>query len=191
MPANRLRSNLIALSLASACAGQAHADIDLIARGSLSGSLSDFSGLSAPLENGLPGNLLGGIGSGLAWAGGNTFFALPDRGPNATRLDRRRGRRQHHDLHLALPHRDADPDRGVLAAGLPFTLTPTLTGTTLLYSPDVAELRRGHPVDQRPRQVLPLRPLGQLRRRRFAQRPPRSLRPRGHARLQRRQVACT
>ncbi len=55
----------------------------LIAAGSLNAT-SDLSGLSAPLENGLPGDILGGIGSGLAYAGGNTFFALPDRGPNAT-----------------------------------------------------------------------------------------------------------
>ena len=32
----------------------------------------------------MPANVLGGIGSGLAWAGGNTFLATPDRGPNAT-----------------------------------------------------------------------------------------------------------
>jgi hypothetical protein len=60
----------------------AHAQ-SLIATGSLSGSLSDLSGLSGPLENGVAGNLLGGIGSGLTWAGGTTSLALPDRGPNA------------------------------------------------------------------------------------------------------------
>ena len=38
---------------------------------------------SGKLENGVAGNLFGGIGSGLAWAGGNRFIFLPDRGPNA------------------------------------------------------------------------------------------------------------
>ena len=39
------------------------------------------------LENGAPANLLGGLGSGLAYASGNTFLALPDRGPNAVPFD--------------------------------------------------------------------------------------------------------
>src|SRR5664279_864997 len=59
----------------------------LIAVGTLTGSSAganvDLSGLTAPLENGVAGNLLGGLGSGFAWAGGNTFVAVPDRGPNA------------------------------------------------------------------------------------------------------------
>ncbi|MGI9027111.1 MAG: hypothetical protein ACR2GP_16345 [Burkholderiaceae bacterium] len=60
----------------------------LLAIGTLADSSAgkgvDLSGLTAPLENGLAGNVLGGIGSALAWAGGNTFLAAPDRGPNAT-----------------------------------------------------------------------------------------------------------
>lgn len=51
---------------------------------SAAGANVDLSSLSGPLENGIAGNLLGGIGSGLAWAGGSTFIATPDRGPNAT-----------------------------------------------------------------------------------------------------------
>lgn len=61
----------------------AHAGVTLIATGALGGS-SDLSGLSGTLENGVAANILGGMGSGLAWAGGNTFLALPDRGPNAS-----------------------------------------------------------------------------------------------------------
>lgn len=59
------------------------AGVTLIASATLGGS-SDLSGLSGTLENGVAANILGGMGSGLAWAGGNTFLALPDRGPNAS-----------------------------------------------------------------------------------------------------------
>ena len=61
----------------------AQAGVTLIASGALNGT-SDLSGLSGALENGVAANVLGGMGSGLAWAGGNTFLALPDRGPNAS-----------------------------------------------------------------------------------------------------------
>src|SRR5262249_48084634 len=58
---------------------------DLIALATVSGTYEDFAVETAgPLENGIPGNRLGGLGSGLAYAGDNTFLALPDRGPNAT-----------------------------------------------------------------------------------------------------------
>ena len=43
----------------------------------------DLSGLDYNLENGVPANLLGGLGSALTWGYGDTFLALPDRGPNA------------------------------------------------------------------------------------------------------------
>jgi hypothetical protein len=50
---------------------------DLIAIGTISGTYQDFaSETDGPLENGSPGNVLGGIGSGLAYAGGTTFLAL-------------------------------------------------------------------------------------------------------------------
>jgi hypothetical protein len=66
----------------------ARASARLIARGSISGAYQDLSAATAaPLENGTAGNRLGGIGSGLAWAGGTTFLALPDRGPNAQSYD--------------------------------------------------------------------------------------------------------
>ena len=41
-------------------------------------------GLNYSLENGAPASLLGGVVQAPAWAGGNTFLALPDRGPNAS-----------------------------------------------------------------------------------------------------------
>src|SRR5262245_65849376 len=72
------------LCLASPFAALAYAAPDLIAVGSVSGVYEDFATKTAGLlENGIPGNRLGGLGSGLAYAGGNIFIALPDRGPNA------------------------------------------------------------------------------------------------------------
>ncbi|HWH84404.1 MAG TPA: esterase-like activity of phytase family protein [Burkholderiaceae bacterium] len=105
--------------------------IDLIAIGQLPGTLVDHSGQSALLENGARGDLLGGIGSGLAWAGGDTFLALPDRGPNAVGWnaavdDTTSYIPRFHTLQLSLQRNPG--------AGLPFTLTPTLLATTLLYS---------------------------------------------------------
>src|SRR5215470_3634808 len=111
----------------------AHASVDLIAMGSIPSNYEDFAIETAgPLENGVPGNRLGGIGSGLAYAGGTTFVALPDRGPNAVSYDSAVDdtasyieRFQTFDLSLL------QSDAG---SALPFTLTPTLRTTTLLFS---------------------------------------------------------
>lgn len=106
----------------------------LIGMGSLSGAMSDLSGLNYNLESGLSASLLGGLGSGLAWAGGNTFLALPDRGPNASdwgapQLDNTTSFiSRFHTLQLNLVASAA-------GSALPYTLTPTLQGTTLLSSP--------------------------------------------------------
>lgn len=108
-----------------------------LANGTISGSSAganvDLSGLNGPLENGLPGNILGGIGSGLAYAGGNTFLATPDRGPNATVYnafvdDTTSYISRFQTLSLSLTANSA-------GTGLPFGLTAALTGTTLLSSP--------------------------------------------------------
>jgi hypothetical protein len=109
--------------------------VDLIAIGTIPGTYEDFAMETAgPLENGVPGNRLGGIGSGLAYAGGTTFLALPDRGPNANLYnplidDTVSYICRFQTLNLSLAP-SADP-----ATGLPFTLTPMLMGTTLLSSP--------------------------------------------------------
>jgi hypothetical protein len=129
------RKKLLPLLVSSLLASTAaHAGVDLIAIGAISGSYEDLAfQTAAPLENGVPGNRLGGIGSGLAYAGGTTFLALPDRGPNANSynalvddtvsyIDR------FQTLNLSL----APSDPG---SALPFTLTPTLRATTLLSSP--------------------------------------------------------
>ncbi|WP_198118810.1 esterase-like activity of phytase family protein [Massilia rhizosphaerae] len=105
----------------------------LLAIGTLNASGGDLSAATAgPLENGVAGNVLGGLGSGLAWAGGNTFVATPDRGPNATpwnaALDDTTSyipRFQTLQLGLA---------KNTGGTGLGWTLTPTLSATTLMYS---------------------------------------------------------
>ncbi len=123
------------LAVASLVSGPATAAVTLIATGSINGSMAgtgiDLSGLGYKLENGLAQNTLGGMGSGLAYAGGTTFFATPDRGPNALPYnaaidDTTSYISRFQTLSLALT---AAP-----SGGLPFTLTPTLTQTTLLYS---------------------------------------------------------
>lgn len=111
--------------------------LDLIATGTISGLYQDFaSQTSGPLESGTPGNRLGGIGSGIAYLGGEWFLALPDRGPNATEYNDCAGDRldnttsyipRFHTMHLAL----APSDPG---SALPFVLTPMLADTTLLSS---------------------------------------------------------
>ncbi len=124
----------LALALACLCFTPAHAAVELIAIGSLNGT-TDLSGLSGSLENGLAGNSLGGIGSGLAWAGGNTFLALPDRGPNATAYSG--GTAVDNTTSYISRFQTVTMSLTPNASGsaLPFSLTPTLTGTTLLSSP--------------------------------------------------------
>ena len=106
----------------------------LLAIGTLNGSGGDLSTATAgPLENGTAGNLLGGLGSGLAWAGGNTFIATPDRGPNATNWNAAL------DNTTSYISRFQTLDLGLVknnsGVGLGWTVTPTLTATTLMYSP--------------------------------------------------------
>ena len=121
---------LLALVL---CASMAHADVTLIAIGAMSGTYEDFATETAgALENGVPGNRFGGIGSGLAYAGGNIFLALPDRGPNAksykAAVDHTTSYiARFHTLSLSLAPSDA-------GSALPFTLTPMLVDTTRLSS---------------------------------------------------------
>ncbi len=116
-------------------ATQSSAQVQLVAVGSLNsssaGPWADLSGLTNTLENGAPARLLGGFGSGIAWAGGNTFLAVPDRGPNAVSWasaldDTASYIERFHTISM-----DLEPNNG---AGLPLTLTPTLQSTTLFYS---------------------------------------------------------
>ncbi len=125
----------IRLALAGAAASMAltaHATPVLLAVGSLGGP-SDLSGLTGTLENGLPANVLGGLGSGFSHAGGNTFLAVPDRGPNATPYNDAVDNTVSYISRFQTITMQLAPS--VPGAAQPFTLTPTLTGTTLLSSP--------------------------------------------------------
>ena len=116
----------------------AQADTNLIGIGQVSGTYQDMATkTAAQLENGVAGNLLGGVGSGLAYAGGNTFFAIPDRGPNATAynpvVDDTASyipRYQTFSLSLA-PNPGYD---SIVVGSLPYIVSPFLTDTTLLSS---------------------------------------------------------
>ena len=83
-----MKKLLLCLTLIT-IATQLNAQIQLLAIGNLTeskaGPNTDLSGLHNTLESGVPANLLGGMGSAITYASGNTFLALPDRGPNADR----------------------------------------------------------------------------------------------------------
>lgn len=125
--------NILAALLGAACGSAAHAVPQLIAIGTLSGIQRDLSSQTAgALENGVAGNLLGGVGSGLACVGGNSFIATPDRGPNASAYnplvdDTTSYIARFQTLNLGLTANTS-------GSGLAFNLTPTLSATTLLSS---------------------------------------------------------
>jgi Esterase-like activity of phytase len=131
-----IRFALLALALSIVSAQQSPAQVTLLATSTLdqsrAGSFADLSGLTSNLENGVPGNELGGFGSAIAYASGNTFLALPDRGPNAVSFDS--------DIDDTVSYINRfhtitmDLDSNKSGTGLPFTLTPTLRATTLLWS---------------------------------------------------------
>lgn len=116
----------------------AHAGIQLLGIGSLGGSSAginaDLSGLTGPLESGKAGNFLGGLGSGLAWAGGSTFLALPDRGPNAESYLGGAAVDQTTSYISRFQTLNIQLQASTSGSGLPMVVTPTLTATTLLYS---------------------------------------------------------
>lgn len=123
----------LALASAAAFAPASNAAVTLVARTTLDPNGSDLSGLDYGLENGVRANLLGGLGSGLAWAGGKTFLMVPDRGPNAVAWnadvdDTTSWIPRFHTLTLDLS--------AVADGNLPLTLSASLGGTTLLYSRD-------------------------------------------------------
>ncbi len=130
------RSRLFALTaVASLFSLSAHATVDLIAEGQLSGTALDLSKeTAAKLENGVPGNLLGGMGSGLAYAGCHTFIAVPDRGPNAVSFNAAIDDTVSYINRFQTLHLKLKPSPKGTA--LPFTLDPKLVDTTLMHTSD-------------------------------------------------------
>src|SRR5215468_5557293 len=135
MKEHRRESIILVLLCVLFTASTSYAQVHLIAKGSLTGSNAgankDLSGLNYTLENSLPANLLGGIGSGMTYVSGDTFLAIPDRGPNATPYnsgvdDTASFIPRVHTIKMTL--------ESASGAGLPFTLSPKLVSTTLLYS---------------------------------------------------------
>jgi len=121
---------LIAL-LALFAATSAVAEPRLIAALDIDASRHDLAVQTAgTLEDDISGNMLGGLGSGLAWAGGDTFLMLPDRGPNATPYDASvdNTTRYYNRFHSFRFQLEAS------SGALPFTVKETLEATTLLWS---------------------------------------------------------
>jgi hypothetical protein len=117
---------------------QAQAGVYLLGTGTINassaGTGADLSGLRGSLENGVAANSLEGLGSGLAWAGGNTFIALPDRGPNATAYSGGSAIDNTSSYIARLQTLQLQLNRNPSVIGLPYTIAPTLVSTTLLYS---------------------------------------------------------
>jgi hypothetical protein len=113
-----------------------HAQISLLAVGTLdksrAGTFQDLSGLTYHLENGVSANELGGLGSAITNAGGYTFLALPDRGPNAVPFDSSIDDTVSYINRFHTINMNLSPNRS--GSGLPFNLTPKLSKTTLLWS---------------------------------------------------------
>ncbi|HEX5229599.1 MAG TPA: esterase-like activity of phytase family protein, partial [Bryobacteraceae bacterium] len=130
-------SRIVSIAFAfGALATFSQAQPTLLAVGTLdstrAGSFSDLSGLNYPLENGVKANELGGLGSGLAYAGGYTFLALPDRGPNAKSFDSAIDDTVSYINRFHTITMDLEPNRS--GSGLPYNLKPTMRATTLLWS---------------------------------------------------------
>ena len=131
-----VRIALTVFTLGLIIGSQSQAQTKLLAVGTLdqsrAGSFADLSGLKYNLENGAPANLLGGFGSAIAYASGNTFLAVPDRGPNAIEFDDAIDNTASYinRFHTITMNLQPNPT----GKGLPFTLTPELRATTLLWS---------------------------------------------------------
>jgi len=130
------RIALLSLAFGLVFAQPSQAQINLLAVGTLDqsrdGSFVDVSGLTYTLENGVRANELGGFGSAITYASGNTFLALPDRGPNAVPFDAAIDDTVSYINRFHTVTMDLTPNKS--GTGLPFNLTPTLQKTTLLWS---------------------------------------------------------
>jgi hypothetical protein len=140
-----VRIALIALALGLFAAPRSQAQIQLLAVGCLdqsrAGAFADLSGLTYPLENGVSSNSLGGFGSAIAYASGNTFLALPDRGPNAVTFDPAIDNTASYVNRFHTVTMDLAANTNTVgysdctgSPSLPLALSPTLRATTLFWS---------------------------------------------------------
>lgn len=114
------------------------AAVNFIGAAVIDGTGTDLSGLPATiLEDGVsPQNGLNGFGSGLTYAGGNTFYALADRGPNkvaysgGTAVDNTTSYQNRYQRFQITATPVGSPDGSGHYAS--YTIAPTLVGTTLL-----------------------------------------------------------
>jgi Esterase-like activity of phytase len=118
-------------------AGNLHSQtFPLLAVGTLdqsrAGNFADVSGLKYTLENGVAANYLGGFGSAITYVGGNTFLALPDRGPNAVEFNDDVDHTVSYVSRFHTVHMTLQPNKS--GSGMPYELTPDLEHTTLLWS---------------------------------------------------------
>jgi len=130
-----LFAKLTLAALAITTASSSLAQVALIAKGTLTGSsagsYADLSGLQGNLENGVPANLLGGLGSGMAFVSGDEFLVLPDRGPNAVGYDSAIDDTVSYINRFHTVRMHLQPAGG---GTLPYTIAPELRSTTLLSS---------------------------------------------------------
>jgi hypothetical protein len=133
-----MRKAFLQMSMALVCGGAlmpAQAQVALIAKGTLTsssaGQYKDLSGLNGTLENGAPANLLGGLGSGIAYVSGDTFVAVPDRGPNAIPFNPLIDDTASYIPRVQTIQMNLAKNKG---AGLPYMITPKLQDTTLLWA---------------------------------------------------------
>jgi hypothetical protein len=124
------------LILACSISSKVNAQGTLLAKGTLTaskaGSYKDLSGLNNTLENGVPANLLGGLGSGIAYLSGDTFLALPDRGPNAVSFNPLVDDTVSYIDRFHTVRMNLTPN--TKGGGLPYSITPQLESTTLLHA---------------------------------------------------------
>ncbi|HMW48486.1 MAG TPA: esterase-like activity of phytase family protein [Cellvibrionaceae bacterium] len=104
----------------------------LLGVGEINGS-SDLSGLNYTLESGVSAAVLGGTGSGIAYAGGNQFYLLPDRGPNAQSYTNG-ALVDNTTSYIPRAHKISIGLSAASSGSLPLSVSAQLESTTLFYS---------------------------------------------------------
>lgn len=120
-----------AITIAVASAASQAAPI-LLGVGEINGS-SDLSGLNYSLESGVSAAVLGGTGSGIAYAGGNQFYLLPDRGPNAQSYTNG-ALVDNTTSYIPRAHKISLSLSAASSGSLPMSVSAQLKSTTLFYS---------------------------------------------------------